>query len=176
MVFVVRGNSGQALAEPARKAIQEIDPEQPIADVRPMEEIVRETFARQRLSTLLLVVFSLASLLLASVGIYGVLAYYVASRTREIGVRVALGAAPGRILRLVVGNGAQMVIIGAAAGLACALLLSGLMKGLLFGIGPRDPLSFVLAPAVLIGVAVLAAYIPARKAARISPVEALRTE
>jgi putative ABC transport system permease protein len=176
MVFVVRGNSAQALAEPARKVIQEIDPQQPIADVRPMEDVVRETFARQRLSTLLLGAFSLSSLLLASVGIYGVLAYYVASRTREIGVRVALGAAPGRILRLVVGSGARMIVIGAAAGLACALLLSGLMKGLLFGVGPRDPLSFIVAPAVLIGVAVLAAYIPARRAARISPVEALRTE
>lgn len=176
MVFVVRGNSAQALAEPARKSIQEIDPQQPIADVRPMEDIVRETFARQRLSTLLLGAFSLSSLLLASVGIYGVLAYYVASRTREIGVRVALGAAPARISRLVVGSGARMVIIGAAAGLGCALLLSGLMKGLLFGVGPRDPLSFLLAPAALIGVAVLAAYIPARRAARISPVEALRTE
>lgn len=120
--------------------------------------------------------FSLASLLLAAVGIYGVLAYSVARRTREIGVRVALGAAPSRILRLVVGNGARMVIAGAAVGISAALLLSGLMKGLLFGIGPRDPLSFVVAPAVLIGVALLAAYIPARRAAHISPVEALRTE
>lgn len=176
MVFVMRGNSPLALVAPARKTIQEIDSQQPIADVRTMEEILRDTFARQRLSTLLLAGFSLTSLLLASVGIYGVLAYSVARRTHEIGVRVALGAAPGRILRLVVGGGARLVMAGAAVGLGGALLLSGLMKGLLFGIGPRDPLSFVLAPAVLIGVALLAAYVPARRAARISPVEALRTE
>ncbi|HEY6271928.1 MAG TPA: ABC transporter permease [Terriglobales bacterium] len=176
MVFVLRGHSAESLVEPARKTIQEIDPQQPIADVRLMEDIVRETFARQRLSAGLLVVFSLASLLLASIGIYGILAYYVASRTREIGVRVALGAAPGRILRLVVGSGIRMVIFGAAAGLGSALLLSGLVKGLLFGVGPRDPLSFVVAPALLMGVAFLAAYIPARRAARISPVDALRAE
>jgi putative ABC transport system permease protein len=176
MVFVVRANSPLALVEPARKVIHGMDPQQPIADVRTMEEILGDTFGRQRLSALLLGGFSLASLLLASVGIYGVLAYSVARRTREIGVRVALGAAPGRILRLVVGSGARLVMAGAAAGLAGALLLSGLMKGLLFGVGPRDPLSFVFAPAALVGVALLAAYIPARRAARISPVEALRTE
>jgi putative ABC transport system permease protein len=176
MVMVVRGNSPQALIAPSRKIIQEIDPQQPIADVRAMEDIVRETFSRQRLSALLLGGFSLASLLLASVGIYGVLSYSVASRTREIGVRVALGAVPGRILGLIVGSGARLVLTGAAIGLAGAILLSGLMKSLLFGIGPRDPLSFVFAPAVLIGVALLAAYIPARRAARISPMEVLRTE
>jgi len=176
MVFVVRANSPQTLIGPARRVIQELDSQQPIADVRTMEEILGETFARQRLSAWLLGGFSLSSILLASVGIYGVLAYAVARRTREIGVRIALGAEPGRITRLVVGTGARFVMLGAAAGLAGALLLSGLMKSLLFGIGPRDPLSFVVAPAVLIGVALLAAYLPARRAARISPVEALRTE
>jgi putative ABC transport system permease protein len=176
MVFVVRGNSPQALIAAGRKAIQEIDAQQPIADVRLMEEVLRETYARQRLSALLLGGFSLASLLLASVGIYGVLAYSVARRTREIGVRVALGAAPGRILRLVVGSGVLMVLAGATIGLGGALLLSGLMKSLLFGIGPRDPWSFVFAPAALVAVALMAAYVPARRAARISPVEALRSE
>jgi putative ABC transport system permease protein len=176
MVLVLRGNSAQALAEPARRAIQEIDPQQPIADVRTMEEILRDTFARQRLSALLLGGFSLTSLLLAGVGIYGVLAYSVAQRTREIGVRVALGAAPGRILRLVIGNGARLVVAGTVAGLSGALLLSGLMKSLLFGIGPRDPFSLILAPAVLIAVALVAAYVPGRRAAHISPVDALRSE
>jgi putative ABC transport system permease protein len=176
MVFVVRTNSPEALVASARRTIQEVDPQQPIADVRTMEEVLRDTFARQSLSAMLVTGFSLASLLLAAVGIYGVLAYSVARRTREIGVRVALGAAPGRILRLVVGSGARMVVAGAATGMAAALLLSGLMKGLLFGISPRDPLSFLLAPIVLIAVALLAAYIPARRAAHISPVDALRAE
>jgi len=176
MVFVLRGSSPQTPIEPARKTILELDRQQPIADVRTMEDILRDTFARQRLSTLLLGGFSVASLVLASVGIYGLLAYSVASRTREIGVRVALGAAPRRILGLVFQRGARMVIIGSAVGLSGALLLSGLMKGLLFGVGPRDPWSFVLAPAILIAVALLATYVPARRAARISPVDALRTE
>jgi putative ABC transport system permease protein len=176
MVLVLRGNSAQALAGPARRAIQEIDPQQPIADVRTMEEILRDTFARQRLSALLLGGFSLTSLLLAGVGIYGVLAYSVAQRTREIGVRVALGATPGGILRLVIGNGARLVIAGTVAGLSGTLLLSGLMKSLLFGIGPRDPFSLVLAPAVLMVVALFAAYVPGRRAAHISPVDALRSE
>src|SRR6516165_5545058 len=133
--------------------------------------ILRDTFARQRLSALLLGGFSLTSLLLAGVGIYGVLAYSVAQRTREIGVRVALGATPGGILRLVIGNGARLVIAGTVAGLSGTLLLSGLMKSLLFGIGPRDPFSLILAPAVLIAVALVAAYVPGRRAAHISPVD-----
>ncbi len=176
MVLVVRANSPQALIPSVQRTIHELDSQQPIADVRTMEEVLSDTLARQRFSALLLGGFSLTSLLLATVGIYGVLAYSVARRTREIGVRVALGAEPGRIVRLVVAAGARLVIAGTTAGLAGALLLSGAMKGLLFGIGPRDPLSFVVAPAVLIAVALLAAYIPARRAARISPVEALRAE
>jgi putative ABC transport system permease protein len=176
MVLVLRGNSPQALAGPARRVIQEIDPQQPIADVRTMEEIVRDTFARQRLSALLLGGFSMTSLLLAGVGIYGVLAYSVAQRTREIGVRVALGASPSTILRLVIANGAGLAVAGTVAGLSGALLLSGLMKSLLFGIGPRDPFSLILAPAVLMAVALVAAYIPGRRAAHISPLDALRAE
>jgi ABC-type antimicrobial peptide transport system permease subunit len=120
--------------------------------------------------------FSLASLLLAAIGVYGVLAYSVTQRTREIGVRIALGAEPLTITRMVVASGARMVMIGAAAGLVAALALSGLMRSLLFGIGPRDPLTFVAAPAVFVVVALVAAYVPARRASRVSPMEALRAE
>ena len=141
-----------------------------------MATVIRQTFARQEFSTVLLGSFSLASMLLAAVGIYGLLAYSVSQRTREIGVRVALGAEPGSITRMVVISGARMVVAGAAAGLAAALALSGLMKSLLFGIGPRDPLTFIATPAIFLAVALLAAYVPARRAAKVSPMEALRTE
>lgn len=177
MVFVVRtAGDPLALTDEARKAIHEVDPEQPLADVRSMEMVLAGTFARQQFSALLLAGFSFASLLLAAIGIYGVLSYSVTQRTREIGVRVALGAEPSSIIRMVVGNGARLVVAGAIAGLAGALALSGLVKSMLFGVGPRDPVSFVLAPVVLAMIALFAAYLPARRAAHVSPMEALRTE
>jgi putative ABC transport system permease protein len=177
MVFVLRAErDAMALAEPARKVIQGIDQELPVSQIRTMETVVRQTFASQQFSAVLLGGFSLASLLLAAIGVYGVLAYSVTQRTREIGVRIALGAEPLTITRMVVASGARMVVIGAAAGLAAALALSGLMKSLLFGIGPRDPLTFVAAPLIFVVVALVAAYVPARRAARVSPMEALRAE
>lgn len=177
MVFVVRtGNDPLALVESVRKVIQSIDPQQPVGDVRTMTDVIGETFARQQFSATLLAGFSLASLVLAGVGIYGVLAYSVSQRTREIGVRVALGAEPGRIQRLVVTGGARLAFAGTVAGIAGALALSGLLKSLLFEISPRDPITFILAPAILMAVALFAAYLPARRASRLSPVDALRTE
>jgi len=177
MVFVLRAeNSPLTLAAPARRIIQELDPELPVSQLRTMETVVHQTFSRQEFSAVLLAGFSFAALLLAAIGIYGLLAYSVTQRTREIGVRVALGAEPGSIVRLIVAGGARLVVIGAVAGMGTALALSGLMKSLLFGIGPRDPLTFIAAPAVLVAVAMVAAYVPARRAARVSPIEALRTE
>ncbi|HKD81880.1 MAG TPA: ABC transporter permease [Candidatus Angelobacter sp.] len=177
MVMVMRTDQDPlSLAEPARKVIQGLDRELPISDVRTMATVVRQTFARQQFSAVLLGGFSIASLLLAAVGIYGVLAYSVTQRTREIGVRVALGAEPRTIIRLIVGSGTRMVVSGALAGLAAALLLSGLLKSLLYGVGARDPLTFIAAPAVLVAVALVAAYVPARRAAKVSPMEALRAE
>jgi putative ABC transport system permease protein len=177
MVFVLRTeNDAMALAEPARKIINGMDPELPVSQVRTMETVVRQTFASQQFSAMLLGGFSFSSLLLAAIGIYGLLAYSVTQRTREIGVRIALGAEPRTISRMVVASGARMVLIGAAAGVAAALALSGLMKSLLFGIGARDPLTFVVAPAVFVAVALIAAYVPARRASRVSPMEALRAE
>jgi putative ABC transport system permease protein len=177
MMFVLRAeNEPLTLAAPARRIIQTLDSELPVSQVRTMETVVRQTFARQQFSAVLLGGFSLASLLLAAIGVYGLLAYSVTQRTREIGVRVALGAEPASIIRMVVASGARMVITGAAAGLAAALALSGLLKSLLFGIGPRDPLTFIAAPAIFVAVALVAAYLPARRAARVSPMEALRAE
>jgi putative ABC transport system permease protein len=177
MVFVLCADKNPlGLATEASKVIKEMDPELPVSQLRTMETVVRQTFSRQQFSTVLLGGFSLASLLLAAIGIYGLLAYSVTQRTREIGVRVALGAEPRSIVRMVVASGARMVAIGAAIGLAAALALSGLIKSLLFGIGPRDPLTFIAAPAIFVIVALVAAYVPARRAARVSPMEALRAE
>jgi putative ABC transport system permease protein len=120
--------------------------------------------------------FSAVSLLLAAVGIYGVLAYSVTERTREIGVRVALGAEPRRIVALVLGDGMLIVVSGAALGLGAALALSGLLRGMLFGVKAHDSATFAAVPLVLIAVAALAAYVPARRASRMDPTEALRAE
>jgi putative ABC transport system permease protein len=177
MIVTVRSTGNpMGLAEPVRRIIRALDSAQPVAEIRSMEEILGQTFARQRFSALLLIGFSIAALLLAAVGIYGVLAYSVSERTREIGVRVALGAEPSRIAVLIVGDGARPVLAGIAIGIGGALGLSNLLKSLLFGIGPRDPVTFVIAPLVLMGVALIAAYIPARRAARLDPMQALRTQ
>jgi putative ABC transport system permease protein len=177
MVFTLRAQTDPlTLVEPARRIIAELDPAQPVADVRTMQEIVGETYARQRFSATLLVGFSLVALLLAAVGIYGVLAYSVTERTREIGVRMALGADAVRVIAMVLASGAKVVAIGAAAGIAGALLLTGFLKSMLFGVSAYDVPTFIAVPCILAVVAALATYIPARRASRVSPVEALRAE
>jgi putative ABC transport system permease protein len=141
-----------------------------------MEDILGENFARQRFSAWLLSGFSIVALALAGVGIYGVLAYSVTARTRELGVRAALGADSGRIIALVLKTGVRPVIGGLIVGLAGALALTGLLRSLLFGIGPRDPVTFLVVPCLLGAVALLAALLPARRAARLDPMDALRME
>jgi putative ABC transport system permease protein len=177
MMFVMRAAGDPlALAEPARRVIRELDPAQPVAEIAPMESIVRETFSRQRFSAVLLAGFSIVALLLAAVGIYGVLAYTVTARTREFGVRVALGAEPARIVSLVLRTGARLVITGVAAGLLGAMALTGLLKSMLFGVGAHDAATFAVVPVVLAVVGMAAAWLPARRASRMDPVEALRAE
>ena len=175
MVFVVRaGIDPLGLTGSVRQVIHGIDPAQPVAQIQTMETVVRETFARQTFSALLLGGFSLVSLLLAAVGIYGVLAYAVTERTREIGVRMALGAEPGGILTLVLASGMRVVLLGALVGMSGAMALTGVLKSLLFGVKAHDAVTFAIVPAVLIAVALLAAYLPARRASRLTPVDALR--
>ena len=177
MILAVRTDGNpMGLAEPVRRIIRDLDSAQPVAEIRSMQEILGQTFARQRFSALLLSGFSMCALLLAAVGIYGVLAYSVSERTREIGVRVALGAEPSRIAGLVIGDGARPVLAGIALGIGGALGLSTLLKSLLFGVGPRDPLTFVIVPVVLMSVGLIAAYVPARRAARLDPMQALRIQ
>jgi putative ABC transport system permease protein len=177
MIFIVRAERNPlSLTEPARRIIRGLDPAQPIAEVRTMEDILGENFARQRFSAWLLSGFSIVALALAGVGIYGVLAFSITARTRELGVRAALGADSGRIIALVLKTGMHPVIGGLVVGLAGALALTGLLRSLLFGIGPRDPVTFLVVPCLLSAVAILAAFLPARRAARLDPMDALRTE
>jgi putative ABC transport system permease protein len=177
MVLLVRtANDPFSVVEPVRRIVKGLDPMLPIADVRSMETIVRETFSRQRFSALLLGAFSVMSLLLAAVGIYGVLAYAVTERTREFGVRMALGAAPQSITTLMLRGAASVVLPGIAVGMAGGMALTGLLRTMLFGVKPNDAATFAMAVVVLTVVALLAAYIPARRASRLMPLDALRSE
>ncbi len=139
-----------------------------------MDEVVSNSFAARKLSMILLGVFAALALLLACVGIYGVISYLVGQRTHEIGVRVALGAQRNDVLRLVIGYGTKMALIGVTIGIVAALGLTRLMTNQLFGVSAHDPLTFAAVACLLILVAIAACYIPARRALRVDPMVALR--
>jgi len=164
------------LANAVRKEVNAIDPNQPVANVKGMEEWVADSVAQPRYRTLLLSVFSAVALLLSVVGIYGVVSYAVTQRTREIGLRMALGAHKWNVLSLVIGQGMKLVLTGVGIGVAAAVALTRLMRNLLYEITPTDPLTFSCVAVVLIGVALLACLVPARRAAKVDPMEALRYE
>ena len=177
LTYAVRtGGDPAALAPSLRAAIRAIDPTLPVSEVRTMREVVTVVNGRARFQTLLLSAFACAAALLAAVGIYGVMSYAVSRRTREIGVRMALGADPGSVQRLVVGQGMAVALAGAGVGLVAALLLTRLMAGVLYGVGPSDPATYAAVAAALVAVAFAASWIPARRAARIDPMKALRAE
>lgn len=165
-----------SVAEEARQQVWEVDKDQPISNVAPLSELVDSSVAQPRLNTLLLGGFAGVGLLLASLGIYAVLSFAVTLRTREIGVRVALGASRSDVLRMVVLRGARLFTVGTAIGLAAAVLLSRLLAHLLFGVKPGDPVSYASVILIFAAVALAACYLPARRAARLDPVMALRQE
>jgi len=177
MNLVVRAKGDpMLLAAPLRSAVKELDPSLPVSSVRLMTDIVAGSMATPRLASGLLGLFAAIALVLSAVGIYGVLAYVVSQRTQEIGIRMAIGAEPAALRRLVLGQGLRMSLAGVGLGTLAALGLSRLLGGLLHDVGPHDPLTFALVPLALTGVALLASYVPARRATRVDPIAALRSE
>jgi putative ABC transport system permease protein len=175
LVIRTRGDATKVAAG-ARGVIQSLDNEQPVADVRTMDSLLANSIARARFSALLLAVFASVALVLAAIGIYGVISYVVAQRGHEIGLRMALGAQARDVVRLVLRNGMMLAGLGVAIGLAGAFALTRVMRGLLFGVTPTDAITFVTVSALLLIVAFLACYIPARRATKVDPLVALRYE
>ena len=165
-----------SLAGAVRGQIAALNKDQAVFNVRTMEEIVSQSVAPRRFSMLLLTVFAVVALLLASIGIYGMLSYTVAQRTREIGLRMTLGAQTGNVLRLVIAQGMRLVLVGVVLGLGAALALTRTMKTLLFGVSATDPAIFVAFATLLALVALVACWLPARRATKVNPLEALRYE
>jgi predicted permease len=177
MNVVLRSNVAPAtLTSAIKKELRAVDPDLPIYNVRTMEDRVRDSLARRRFSMVMLGLFAFLALAIATIGIYGVMAYMVSQGTREIGIRLALGATPAHILRLVVRQGMVLAAVGVGIGLIGAFALTRLMGSLLFGVQSTDPLTFVVIAMLLAVIALLASYIPARRAARIDPMVSLRCE
>jgi len=177
MTLVLRiAGEPMRLVNPIRAEVRALDPRLPVANVRLMTDVVDASMATPRLTGTLLTIFAGLALVLAAVGVAGVLAYLVSRRRREIGIRMALGASRANVLGLIVRRGVLYAGAGIAAGIAAALFLTRLMEGLLFGVAPRDPLTFVAVSAILLVIAVVASLIPALRAARVDPLEALRAE
>jgi putative ABC transport system permease protein len=159
-----------------RREVAALDKDLPVGEVRTMEEVVSASMAQTRFSALLSGLFAAVALILAAAGIYAVVSYYATQRRHEIGIRMALGAEAGDVLRLVIGHGLKLTFIGVALGFAAAFTLTRLMASLLFGVSATDPATFALTPLMLIAIALLACYIPGRRATRLDPMIALRYE
>jgi len=177
LTVAVRSPLDQAtLMTAVNREVRGLDPNLPVSNVRSMGEVMGESLARRRLVLTLFSLFAVLALLLAAIGIYGVLASSVAQRTRELGIRIALGATTRGVLQLVLGNGLKLVVLGIAFGLAGAIAANRLLADLLFGVSATDPLTFASIALLLFGVAILASYIPARRATKVDPLVALRYE
>jgi putative ABC transport system permease protein len=177
MTLAVRSDAeAQAMARTLRELVWSVDRDVPVSDVRNMQGIVAASVDEPRVAMLLLSVFASLALLLGAIGIYGLVAYGVEERTREIGVRMALGASRGDVLRLILSEGAYLAGAGVAAGLLAALAFSRVLSSLLFGVSGADPATFAVVAACLMAVALLATYLPARRATRVDPMQALRFE
>jgi putative ABC transport system permease protein len=177
-LYVVVRTTGDpaALIKPLSAAVMRVDRDLPLFDVRTMDQRLAGTLATARFNTLLLSLLGGVGLLLAASGIYGVIAYFVSQRTQEIGVRIALGASTGNVVRLILGQALRPVAIGAAIGVVAALTASRVIASQLFGVSRTDPLTIAAVVATLIGVALVASAVPARRAAAVDPTRALQSE
>lgn len=164
------------LANTIREKVLEVDRDQPVSDVRTMEQVFEATLGQRRLTMLLLGAFAGVALLLATVGIYGSIAYSVAQRTQEVGIRRALGAQQGDILRLILKQGLRLALAGVAAGVGGAFALTRVIRSMLFHVGATDPATFAGIAVLFVTVALVASYLPARRAARVDPMAALRVQ
>ena len=175
--LVVRTSSDPgSIAAAVRQAVWSVDKDQPVSKVRTLDQVFAAAISQERFQTLMLGLFATLALLLACVGLYGVISYAVVQRTHEIGVRMALGAQPADVLRLVIRQGMTLTLAGLVVGIVAGTFVTRVLTDLLFGVTPRDPLTFVGVPVLLLVVALLACYIPARRATRIDPLIALRSE
>jgi predicted permease len=173
-VVLRTGGNPKALAGAVRNTIWSLSREVPISNLRSIDEVLAQSIMRRRVVLTLLGAFALVGVLLGLVGIYGLVAHAVRQRTREIGIRMALGAAPRAVLQLMIAVGLQWTALGVAIGTVIAFALAGFMQSLIFGIAPHDPLALILAPLLLLGVAALAALLPARRAAALNPARVLQ--
>jgi putative ABC transport system permease protein len=177
MSYVVRSSvPSSALVPEVRRAIDELDPSLAIAQVRMLQDIVDRASDQMSFTMILLAIAATVALLLGAIGIYGVISYIVTQRTGEIGVRLAMGAEPSNVARMILQQGGLVTMFGIAGGLIAALAGSQLIRSLLYGVSPRDPIVFALMTVALLVVALLACWLPARRAARLTPLQALRTE
>ncbi len=175
--IVVRTNGNPLnLSRAVREAVAEVDPLVPIGPIRTMDQVLSHSLALRSFLMLLLGIFGSLALVLAGVGIYGVTSFAVSQRTREIGIRLALGARPGEVMKMVLREGLKLVLAGMACGVVAALLLTKLLAGLVYGVSVRDPVVFVLVDLLMAVVALFACYVPARRAMRVDPMVALRYE
>jgi putative ABC transport system permease protein len=175
-VAVRTSTGGLSIVPSVINAVHELDSNVPVSQIRPMSEVIAVSTTERRLTMALLIAFSIVALVLASVGIYGVISYSVTQRTQEIGIRMALGAQPQDVLRMVVGNAMILAVVGIGLGAAGAFALTQLMTKLLFNVAPQDPATFTSVAVLLAAVAALASYIPGRRATRVDPVVALRAD
>jgi putative ABC transport system permease protein len=165
-----------SLGPAVESVVSELDPELPVARLRTLEDVVARSISQPRFYMLLLGLFASTAVLLAALGIFGVMSYAVAQRSREIGIRMALGAQPASVMRMVMRNAGLLIVAGIATGLAGAVALSRFLGGLLFNLSPTDPTTLGAVALTLVAVALLASYLPARQATRVDPLLALRSE